>query len=332
MKKLIVLVVCFILVISIIGCSAAHSGQDVKDTQIAYDSDQLVSDTGDATLLPSYDMGRGDQGYVTHAYMEYMSFEDACNLATDVVIATFTGARPYGASYSEYSFIVKENLLGEASGQINVYAKDIDVIVENAAVGSYNEQQLFLEHNTDYLLVLYHNASVYDEVDVYQFICNIVIEMSNLSNSKMYNQSIALHSAKFDFLTADSDATVKYVEDLVKNNKASVQRAEALSMSEVLSMSTDILVISVDKCNKTVVNDFRNTGFYSCTVIETLKGSIAGGLTVEVLFRNADVIEGDVIIVALNNYDNATYYRLTTIGSIFDANEKDAIISLLAIS
>ncbi|MBQ1232912.1 MAG: hypothetical protein IIX86_05210 [Clostridia bacterium] len=327
MKRFFGVVLCFILVISIVGCSTLHSRQETKDTQAVHDSDQLTSDPDDTTFTPSY--GMGDQGYTTHAYMEYMSFEDACKLATDVVIATFIGARPYGTSYQEYSFVVKENLLGEASGQIDVYAMDIDVIVENEAVKSYNEQQLFLEHNTDYLLVLYHSASVYDEVDVYQFICNIVIEVSNPSNSKMYNQAITQHSAEFDFSSMDSNATVTYVKDLVKNNEPSMKRMEKSSLEDIIFASTDVLLISVDKCDKTVINDFRNTGFYSCTVIESLKGSVVTGETVEVLFRNIDVVEGDVIIVALNNYDNATYYRLTTIDSIFDANVKDTILSVL---
>ena len=53
------------------------------------------------------------------------------------------------------------------------------------------------------------------------------------------------------------------------------------------------------------------------------------GKSIQIIFRSSEVTEGDKIIVALNNYDNATYYRLTTQNSVIPLDEKDLIISYI---
>lgn len=334
MKRFFAFILCLAAVISLSGCSA-QSQRDTDDSEenpaIIEPSDTVLSDEHSAGTdsSPFYETNESDGGYTTTAYMVYLDFEDACALATDVVVASFDGSRPYGSSFTEYSFTVKDRLLGNAPEQINVYAMDVDISVENESVGSYNEQELFLEHDTDYLLVLDHRMSVYNEVDIYQFVCNIVIDVSELSDSTMYNQPIFSHSEAFDFTTSDASDAVEYVRDLVKDNTPSAQPTKTPDIDEVIAASTDILVVNVNECVKSVINDFRNTGFYSCSVTESLKGSISAGETIQILFRNEDVTEGDSIIVALNNHDGAYYYRLTTLNSIISLDQKDALASLI---
>lgn len=333
MKKIIIFILCCVMVLSLIGCSVENP-QNTNETTNSFENNAIENpptnkETEQQNILndeKSNNLSGSDEGYVVSANMDYLTFENACELATDVVVATFTGSRPYGASFTEYSFTVKDRLLGEAPNEINVYAMDVNILVEHESVGAYNEQELFLEHNTDYLLVLDHRVSVYNEVDIYQFICNIVIDVSDVSDSTMYNQSIVAHSANFDFSKTDTLSTLTYIEELVKDNQPSSQPIKNPEVSDIKSSSTDILIVTVGKCEKTVITDFRNTGFYSCTVNETLKGNISAGDTIQILFRNADVEEGDKIIVALNNYDDATYYRLTSLNSIFSVDEKTTFL------
>lgn len=334
MKKIIILMMCCIMVFSLVGCSV-DSLQTPSTTNDNAENNTLknlpdieeTEPSGAVDNSPSYNLTNNDQDYVVSANMDYLNFENACKLATDVVVATFTGSRPYGVSYTEYSFTVKDRLLGNAPKKINVYAMDINIFVDNESVGAYNEQELFLEHNTDYLLVLDHRVSVYNEVDIYQFVCNIVIDVSKVSNSTMYNQSIVAHSQNLDFNKTDTQSTLAYVKDLVKNNTPSSQPVANPAVDDIISSSTDILVVTVGRCEKTVINDFRDTGFYSCEVNEVLKGNIQACETIQILFRNTDVNEGDKIIVALNNYDDANYYRLTSLNSIFALDEKTTFLS-----
>lgn len=329
MKKIVICILCLSLLMSFTGClqQQPNDANSTTADNTPATNDSTTPDNS-ANSNPAYDFGKTDGEYTVNAYMEYLTFEDACELATDVVVATFTGCRPYGAA-TEFSFTVKERLLGNAPEQINVYVMGTTVFVDDASVGNYNQQEMFLYHNTDYLLVLDHRVSIYNEVDIYQFICNIAIDVSNIESGKMYNQPISAHSSKFDFSKADAQTTITYIQNLVKNNTPSAQPVKDPSTNEIMSTSTDVVVVRVNKCDKEVITNFRDTGFYSCTVTETLKGSIPSGETIEILFRNADVSEGDVIIVALNNYDQAIYYRLTSLNSIFSVNQKDAIASLI---
>ena len=337
MKKIVICMLCFSLLTFFTGCfiqpdpPSSTNEQTTPSKNNTTPQNDITNSTTPENLPesnPSYDFGETDGEYTVNAYMEYLTFEDACKLATDVVVATFTGCRPYGTA-TEFSFTVKERLLGNAPEQINVYVSGATVFVDDASVGYYNEQEMFLYHDTDYLLVLDHRVSIYNEVDIYQFVRNIVIDISNVENGKMYNQPLSAHSSKFDFSTADSQSTIAYIQDLVKDNIPSAQLVKSPSINEIITASTDIAVIKVNKCVKEVINNFRDTGFYSCTVSETLMGSISSGETIDILFRNADVTVGDVIIVALNNYDQAIYYRLTSLNSIFSTNQKNEITLLI---
>lgn len=334
MRKIIICLLCCVMVLSLIGCSVQNpqttdttNGDAENNTVVNPPVIEEPKQPEESYNEPSQSLTENDEDYVVSANMDYLNFENACKFATDVVVATFTGSRPYGASFTEYSFTVKDRLLGDAPEEINVYAMDVNIFVENESVGAYNEQELFLEHNTDYLLVLDHRVSVYNEVDIYQFVCNIVIDVSDISNSTMYNQSIVAHSQSFDFSKTDTTSTIAYVKELVKNNTPSAQPVKNPSVNDIKTTSTDILVVKVEKCEKTVITDFRDTGFYSCMVKETLKGNIKSGESIQILFRNIDVEEGDEIIVALNNYDGATYYRLTSLNSIFSLDKRTIFVA-----
>ena len=335
---------CFLLIVSAIivvpMLREDHPGIVVPPDGTSNDTGVTSGSTGekDEPDIPiitppnnSSDICLNDNSYVIEGLMEYLYFEDACELATDVLVATFTGSRPYGASASitEYSFTVKNRLLGNAPEQINVYAMDAEIVVENESVAPYNAQGLFLEHNTDYLLLLDHRVSVYNETDIYQFVCNIYIDFSDINKSMMYNQPIALHSPTFDFANTDTDSVLAYVKELVKNNTPSPQPVKNPELKDIITVSTDIVVITVNSCDKKVINAFRNTGFFTCTIEETLKGTLSVGDSIQVLFKLENVSEGDKIIVALNNYDNATYYRITSLNSIFSTDEKSKLLSFI---
>ena len=243
MKKIVICILCLSWLMSFTGC-LQQQPNDANSTTADNTPDTNDSTTPDnsANSNPPYDFGKTDGEYTVNAYMEYLTFEDACELATDVVVATFTGCRPYGAA-TEFSFTVKERLLGNAPEQINVYVMGTTVFVDDASVGNYNQQEMFLYHDTDYLLVLDHRVSIYNEVDIYQFVCNIAIDVSNIESGKMYNQPISAHSSKFDFSKADAQTTITYIQNLVKNNTPSAQPVKDPSTNEIMSTSTDVVVV-----------------------------------------------------------------------------------------
>ena len=267
-------------------------------------------------------------------YMEYYNFEDACsNLATDVVVATYRGLSIYGldafgSTIVEYNFEVKERVLGDAHDQISVYDYKNDIFVNSPMVGSYCSQ-IFMTPGVDYLLVLDHRPSVYDNTDVYLFVCSIYIDASNIEESRMYSQSIYPHSNKFDFSKADFQQVFEYIKELVKDNTPSVQIDKTLPVNEIIKKSTDILVVKVGKCERKSVDAIRDIGYYTCTVSETLLGSVKPGATIEIKFRNEDVAEGDEIVVALNK-TNGLFYQITSLNSIFSTDQKDELASLIA--
>jgi len=342
MKRIITCLLCFALLTSLCGCFADFNFASPENTttQNNIDTTETTPEvttpettTPEVTTPPqsSADVPAvKDETYVVNTYMEYYNFEDACKLATDVVVATFLGNRHYGLNTVEYSFAVKERILGDAPDQINVYVQAVTVFVDSAAVGEYNQQEVGMYHGVDYLLVLDHRTSIYNNTDIYQFICNIAIDASNIEESRMYNQSIYPHSNQFDFSKADFQQVFEYVKELVKDNTPSVQIDKTPPVIEIIKNSTDILVVKVGKCEQKVVNAFRDTGYYTCTVNETLLGSVKPGTTVEILFRNEDVTEGDEIVVALNNPNGTSFYKITSLNSIFSTDQKDELASLIA--
>ncbi len=323
MKKFIIALLCLTTMFTLIGCSTGK-----KESTDSSDESDIAPHT-ETNKTESFGNSGNDTGYNMMASMEYLTFEDACELVTDAVVATFEGSRPYGASFTEYEFTVKNRLLGNAPESICVYAMDINVYVGHESLSGYNEQELYLEHGKDYLLLLEHWTSVYNKVDKYHFICNIVIDTDTISNSTMYNQPIISHSSGFDFAHSDLQSTTAYISELIKNNKPSAQPAKINNLNDLVSLSTDIVVVTVDKLEQTVKNDFRDTEFYSCTVNETLKGNIQVDSQIEIIFFSGSVQPGDEIIVALNNYDNATYYRLTSKESVMPTNKKSEILSII---
>ena len=342
MKRIITCLLCFALLTSLCGCFADFDLASLGDTTTTNSTGTAESTpettTPEVTATPQNPSDSAssnkpiikDETYVVNTYMEYYNFEDACKTATDVVVATFLGNRHYGLNTVEYSFAVKERILGDAPDQINVYVQGVTVFVDSATVGEYNQQEVYMYHGVDYLLVLDHRVSVYNNTDLYQFICGIYINASNIEESRMYSQSIYPHSNKFDFSKADFQQVFEYVKELVKDNTPSVQIDKTPPVIEIIKNSTDILVVKVGKCEQKVVNAFRDTGYYTCTVNETLLGSVKPGTTVEILFRNEDVTEGDEIVVALNNPNGTSFYKITSLNSIFSTDQKDELASLIA--
>lgn len=346
MKRIITCLLCIALLTSLCGCFADFNLASLGNTTTS-NSTGTVGSTPDVTTPetttpevtttpqnPSDSASSNkpiikDETYVVNAYMEYLNFEDACKTATDVVVATFLGNRHYGLNTVEYSFAVKERILGDAPDQINVYVQGVTVFVDSAAVGEYNQQEVYMYHDVDYLLVLDHRPSVYDNTDVYLFICGIYIDASNIEESRMYGQSIYPHSDKFDFSKADFQQVFEYIKELVKDNTPSVQIDKTLPVNEIIKNSTDILVVKVGKCEQKSVDAIRDIGYYTCTVSETLLGSVKPGATIEIKFRNEDVAEGDEIVVALNKR-NGLFYQITSLNSIFSTDQKDELASLIA--
>ena len=338
MKKTLIITICCFLTITLLGCQTSDVNKDLPNDNTANvitgieseikNSEETKNDSS-SPVIGYQPSGNGD--YEVQASVAYYSFEEACERATDVVVATFEGTRPFGAFYTEYCFYVKETIVGNAKGKISV----IKTVMKNSAnetVEGYNSSPLFLEYNKDYMLIILNETTVYSKMDYYSFICNLVIDVENIGNSTMYNQPLALHSKTFDFSKADKSAVIDYIKKFVKDDPtfSPVKFAADPSMEDVIAESSNILVVEINECTRNVVSHTRDTGFYNCKVLETMKGFINSGTTIQIIFSNDDVSEGDTVIVALSNTGRSSYYSLTSRNnSIIPVEQKEAAKAII---
>ena len=340
MKKVLLIVLCCVMAISLIGCdmqndetfeTESKTENSAVENNTTVDNDTTNNETTKEETAV-IDMGEDKESFVT-TYMEYMTFDIACDsFATDVVIATYEGHGPSVQGFSEYRFSVKERILGNAPSDLNVYAEVAMIYVEHPSVGYYQANGLFLTPGTDYLLVLTHEVSVYYEKDIYLFLCNIIIDVSEIADSKMFGQSIIPHSPNFDFSTADLDSTVEYIKELAKDNYSPTALEANPDINTVVSSSEDVVVVKVGECVDTRVTAFRKLGYYLCTVSETLKGEASTEETIIVIFNLDEVEPGETVIVALEHFmthKNCDWYQLSSKNSVISVDEKEKVIAAI---
>lgn len=263
--------------------------------------------------------------YHSSASYTIYTFEEICDFATDVVIATFEGHRPYSVddySVTEYTFNVKDRILGNSADVIKVYTQsssdDMDGFLYPISIYPKYE----------YILILENETTVYDNTVIYSFILNTAINLTDPNDSMAYGQCINKFST-FDFVNSTREDTIDYISELVKDNTPSIPLEESPTLDTVINNSENIVSVKVNKCDLTSTDVFHDIGYYYCTVTEVFKGDLIVGREIRIILDNKDLKDTDEIIVAFNKGSN-TFYSLSTKNSAFPITHRSVIIDAIS--
>lgn len=179
----------------------------------------------------------------------YLTFEEMCeNVATDVVIAGLVSeemAYYYpgtdigsNTGVAKYVFDVRDTLIGDANGQIRVYASTMYCIADDGTERGMNFVNLCdwnfetdEDINQDLLLVLIKcDPERYNDDHAYEWYGAPVIFLDNLSDSQMYlnmnhseyfdrKHALSNHISGIDMDNCTREEFIEYVCSLVKNQK-----------------------------------------------------------------------------------------------------------------
>ena len=275
-----------------------------------------------------------------NASFRYLTFEDALlEFATNVVIAQYVGHRPFGRYLTEFEFAVLENVLGNASDRIFVYA---EMRVGASAFGvtravSYKPGYLTFYLETNYMLPLTKisqpHANTHD--DGFRFIHDIIIDLDNPSNSMMYSESLAQHSTHQNFNTSTSkQEIVSFVSELTKNNQPSRDFIRSEAVEDIVLGSPYILVVEVDEPIRLVseqrTTDWAATDIYYVTVVQAIKGDVSVGYRFAMIFLADAVLQGEQHIIATGpTVERSSFYRMSSRNSLFRMEQMDEIMTIL---
>jgi len=254
------------------------------------------------------------------------TFEDALGFATDVVIAQCVGSRPFGRTLTEFEFEVSERVKGNAADRIFIY-------VNNTLVSSYAPGNISFNTETEYLLPLQRLTSPNwnTHEDGFFFLDNIVIDLDDLSQSTMRNDSLNDHSEVLDF-NDDSltrETIIAYVDTLTRDNPPVRDIIRSENIKDIINGSPYVLVVEINELSSTqpTPSDWADTEFYNVTIVEALKGSARIGAELTIVFRSGTVFLGEQHIVAVDR--NYSWSSFTSRNSLFSMDQLDEIIEII---
>jgi len=272
--------------------------------------------------------------------MMYRTFEQALLGATDVVIAHYVGHRPFGATLTEFEFTVIDRILGNAADTIFVYAsRGSASIMGGAGASSYDQGALSFTSGTEYVLALsgLSGATANTHPDGFTFIYNLIIDLSNPTESTMYGEPISLHATEINFnsRSLNREQIIAFVTEATADNPPGNSHIRSDNIVDIVAGSSYILVVDINEplrlVDAQVTRDWVETDIYHTTVVSALKGDINAGFNLEVVFFANTVQTGERHIVAVEQLEpRSSMFLLTSPHSLFNINQLDEIMTVLA--
>ena len=288
-----------------------------------------------------------DEG-VTHimpvASVLYMTFEEALvEFATDIVIVQYIDSRPFGQNLTEFEFIVLDRILGDAEDRIFVYANtNIPTkIFDHSHLGHshrgfYTSGDLEFITNTRYLLPLESIALPHANTheDGFVFVRNIVINLSNPSQSVMYNEPLSQHSYTFYFDGYVSETElVSFMRIMTQSNSRERNFIRTDDIDVILKESPYILVVEINEplrlVNEQVSTDWMSTDIYYITIIEVLKGEVNIDYEAMIFFANTVQTGQKHIISAQPMEIGNNWLMFSSRNSLHNMNQREEIIKII---
>lgn len=243
---------------------------------------------------------------------EYLSFEEAVQRSTDIVMATFEGYHKY-EHYNELEFSISKILKGETE-EPTIYV--FEVITSVSTTGekdvSYTTGQYNFIPGHDYLLVLERDISVYYDHDRYTMLGEIFLPIDEDTGFYMYNEPIENHSNQLDAKIKTTGSLVDLVGDLSKSAKNDVsfygtEYSTSEDLSEISAQSDYIVQVTIDE--QIIDGVLNDTQTFSSSIKELLKGEFSAEEieewedTIYVVFNKGEVVPGEEYILLLNRTD-----------------------------
>jgi len=289
-------------------------------------------------------LGEGVAPVMTIASALYMTFEEALvEFATDIVIVQYVDSRPFGQNLTEFEFIVLDRILGNAADRIFVYANTnipIRILDHSHHVhshhGFYTSGNLEFTTNTSYLLPLeaigLPHANTHE--DGFVFVKNIVIDLSDPSQSIMYNELLSQHSTAFDFDGYVSEMElVSFMRILTQNNSRERDFIRVNEIEVILKESPYILVVEINEplrlVNEQVSTDWMSTDIYYITILEVLKGEVAVDYEAMIFFANTVQTGQKHIISAQPMEIGNNWLMFSSRNGLHSMNQRNEIIQII---
>lgn len=275
---------------------------------------------------------------VDEAIIIYRTFEEVCDTATDVVLAKYKGRHRSDKSFMEYQFTVYDCILGNAVGEISVYARRtrasvLDNSTNNQVIDPYYTDEVPLVEGHRYLLPIRGYLISYYEEPCYMFSAGLAIDMDDLSLSTMYGkQDIGSHMNGLAFRNASADDICTYVETITRDNASLPPVPTPKSLLELCEVSPDIFVVTVGKVINVIDDIPQDYDERACVLQEILKTDDPDRIDeISVKFFQNTVKEGDTVIVFVSGSGSFYYFvaNNTYIDSVQSIDKKDEIIALL---
>ncbi len=266
----------------------------------------------------------------------YRTFEEMCELATDVVVARIIEPpKEYGENYWKYTIEIRETVVGEASGILELYITSLkcQVLFPNGG-RNHNFSELGFESfygplgQNDYLLVLTKSEDVYRTPQVnYTWSCAALIPLDDLKHSDMYysgyRELSADHFTGIDTQTCTREEMIEYVRSLTADNPPGRTLSDAVTLEEMVADAPAIFKVKPTEMLTEVKDDLKHTEIWQCEITETLKGDAAG--EIQVMFFANTVEAGEEYIVAAEMIDGDAFYSFITKDSLRPVSEKEQI-------
>ncbi len=155
--------------------------------------------------------------------VEYLTFEEMCAKADCIVVVNYVDYTEYNDLYRKHTFYVKESILGDLSGEIEVYVKCEENknyrVMINGKENYFYEDSLGINERPDEVMLFLTLEENLPGFSSPQYIWHGApfIQLCNLEESSMYNEPISKHITGFDFDNASREEVVAYIESLVAN-------------------------------------------------------------------------------------------------------------------
>lgn len=216
LKKILTLLLCVAMIFSIAACG--DTSDDTTTTTV-------VTGKPIIDFLPALQV-----------QYDYRTFEDICEDVDCIVIANHVKDMEYSNRYAKFTYNVKESLLGDLSGEIDLYihhqtSSNVPPYNELRDVQTYitinGEKHYFSEVNalqipdreerptTEFVLFLTREEMVGFDEPQYTWYCAPMVNLTDLSKSTMYNEPLSKHIAGFDMSTATRESMLEYINSLI---------------------------------------------------------------------------------------------------------------------
>jgi len=275
---------------------------------------------------------------------EYMTFEEILLEATsDIVIAQYVGSRPFGDNDIEFEFIVSENLLGESTQRIFVFAStNVLVYVKGSASSlSYLPGDLYFEHGVDYLLPLNRLLRIHAheprEEDEFIFVRQTVVNLENPEESSMYSEDLDGHVEGIDITEATTaEEIIEFVEEFAEIVEAEDRWTHVYidsdDIHDIIYYSPFVFIVEPTELISSGISVWMSTDIFNVNITEVLKGEAPYLEDIIITFGFGNATIGEKIIIAAQPLDEGAtdWYILTSSNnSIFSINQLDEIQAIL---